>query len=176
MTWGPASGQLSKKRGLVRSLVHALPMYEVSKLSTRPRVTVVNHAPEFLEVIGDVLAERYEPTLIDASDPNVLEAIGRSQPSLLLLTIGPPGEGLAPGNARTIPHQPELGSVPVLLCTTVRNPDSAEGMSSPPLGVIQMPFAPEDLTAEIDRLLRAAPPLGRPAFQDLPTQPFATGS
>lgn len=148
-------------------------------MSTRPRVTVVNDSPEFLEVIGEVLAERYEPTLINGSHHGVLSAIRRSQPSLLMLTLGAPGERLGPGIARTIPQQPELRSVPVLLCTAVVDPDPAEGTlrSSRPLGVIQMPFAPDDLTAEIDRLLQGAERRHRPAATSgSTTQPFATGS
>ena len=158
----------------VRILVHPLRMYEVTTLIAPPRVTVVSSTSEFLDVMGDVLSERYEPTLIDGRRAGVFSAIAHSQPDLVMLQVGRAEER---GGVRAVRRSAALRSVPVLFCTAVPSPLGASRRSrrSPQDGEIHLPFGPDDVTDAIDGLLQVAHRGGQPARPQVPRpQPFTT--
>ena len=59
-----------------------------ARISTRPpRVTVINDNPDFLALMGDILAsDHFVPTLLDEDEPDVLERAGKSKPDLGLMS------------------------------------------------------------------------------------------
>ena len=123
-----------------------------------PRITVVNNNPDFLELARDVLeSEHHEATAIDMDTPDTLERIRASRPDLLIvdLLLGNPGdEGWR--LAQQVRSQPGLERLPVLLCSgdLPRLSELEPAVSATARAeTLAKPFAIEELTAAIDRLL-----------------------
>ena len=123
-----------------------------------PRITVVNDNPDFLELAREVLEdENHEATAIDMDTPDTLERIRASRPDLLIIDLllgNPGGEGWRLAQqARSLPG---LEGLPLLLCSA-----DLQGLSQIEPAVsetaraetLAKPFAIEELTAAIDRLL-----------------------
>lgn len=123
-----------------------------------PRITVVNDNPDFLELAREVLEdEHHEATAIDVDTPDTLERIRASRPDLLIidLLLGNPGdEGWR--LAQQVRSEPGLEGLPLLLCSgdvlALRELEPAVSEIAR-AETLAKPFAIDELTAAIDRLL-----------------------
>lgn len=123
-----------------------------------PRITVVNDNPEFLELARDVLQdEQHVATAIDVDTSDTLDRIRASDPDLLLIDLRLGHEGDEGWRlAREIRSVSGFEHLPVIVCSgdlpalfeiepVVAGTARAETLAKP--------FAIEELTAVIDRLL-----------------------
>ena len=122
----------------------------------RPRISVVNDNPEFLELMAAILAEDagYEVTLFDGEQTSIDELAG-SRPDLLIVDLllgGASGweiVALARADGR-------LTGVPVLICsadvTALRErADELERVGN--VHVLRKPFGVDELTDTVSGLL-----------------------
>ena len=84
-----------------------------------PRVTVVNDNPEFLFLVGDILAdERIPTTLVDGDQPDALERIRTSRPDVLMIDLRMGSDELHGWEiAQEVRRDPDLADVPILVCS-----------------------------------------------------------
>ena len=132
-------------------------------LNARPRITVVNDNPEFLELIGEILTdERYATSLIDGEEHDAVEGIRRSEPDVLMIDLRMGDERLTGWTvAQEVRRDPTLRELPILLCTAdlagleaVRD----ELESTERTAVLVKPFGIDTLIRSIDSLLAEASP------------------
>lgn len=123
-----------------------------------PRVTVVNDNPEFLDMVGDILkGERYVVTLVDKDFAEPLARIRASRPDLLMIDLRLGTDRLHGWDvAQQMQHDPELASVPVLVCSAdigalAEVKDQLDDTHL--VGVLTKPFEIDALTATVERLL-----------------------
>lgn len=131
-------------------------------MEARPRITVVNDSPEFLELIADILAdERYPTMLIDGEQPYALDRIRASEAEVLMIDLRM-GEDRLHGwdIARDIRQDPHYADVPILLCSAdlegLKDID-AELARTPNIATLVKPFAIGELVEAIDRLMSEQP-------------------
>ena len=131
-------------------------------MEARPRITVINDSPEFLELIADILAdERYPTTLIDGEQPDALDRIRASDAELLMIDLRM-GEDRLHGwdIALDIRQDSHYANVPILLCSAdlqgLKDID-AELARTPNVATLVKPFAIGELVEAIDRLMREQP-------------------
>jgi CheY-like chemotaxis protein len=127
------------------------------------RVTVVNDNPEFLELVRDILEDdRYDTTTIDGDRDDALEAIRASRPDLLMIDLRKGSEELHGWDiAQEVRREPELASLPVLVCSA-----DAEALAALKddltdtryVGTLTKPFRIDALSAAIDTLLAEVSP------------------
>ena len=126
----------------------------------RPRISVVNDNPEFLELMSAILAEDagYDVTLFNGEETS-MDEIAASEPHLLIIDLllgGASGweiVALARADER-------LASVPVLICsadvTALRErADELERIAD--LHVLRKPFGVDELTDTVAGLLDREP-------------------
>jgi CheY-like chemotaxis protein len=84
-----------------------------------PRVTVVNDSPEFLELVGDILADERIPTvLVNGERPDALDRIRDSRPDVLMLDLRMGSDELHGWDiAQQIRAEPDLADLPILICS-----------------------------------------------------------
>jgi CheY-like chemotaxis protein len=122
------------------------------------RVTVVNDSPEFLDLMGDWLeSERYHANLIDGDEISSIEPIRATRPDLLIVDLRLRGAEISGWDIlKTIRSDPELGQLPVIICTAdaFQARDRATEMAEMPgVEVLVKPFAIDDLDAMVSRLI-----------------------
>ena len=130
-----------------------------ARISTRPpRVTVINDNPDFLALMGDILAsDHFVPTLLDEDEPDVLERAGKSKPDLLMIDLSPCVDGRDGWNrAQALRRDLDMAKLPILVCSTdyqAMEELAAQAVNDTRLELIRMPFALVHLTDAIARLL-----------------------
>ena len=132
-------------------------------MAARPRITVVNDNPEFLDLMHDILEdERYPTTLIDGDQPGALDAILASDPELVIIDLRLGGDGLHGWNIiQGVRDTPSLKELPILVCSADLESMAAaeqELNAGKHIAAIQKPFGLDDMLAAIDRLLGTAQP------------------
>jgi len=125
------------------------------------RITVVNDNPEFLELIGEILADdRYPTTTIDGDRPDTLELIRDSRPDLLMIDIRLGVEGDHGWQiAQEVRRDPAFHDLPVLLCCTdpfALREIASDLASTQRIEVLPNPFSVDALGDAIGRLLGKA--------------------
>jgi CheY-like chemotaxis protein len=128
-----------------------------------PRVTVVNDSPEFLELVGDILADERIPTiLIDGDQPDALERIRASTPDVLMIDLRMGTDELHGWDiAQQIRRDPVLEALPILVCSA-----DVEGLKSIAdqldatrnVGTLLKPFNVDRLAEAINELLSEPAP------------------
>ena len=123
-----------------------------------PRITVVNHNAEFLELLRDILNdERYVATCIDADVEDEVARIVESRPDLLIIDLRMSSDGHHGWDiAQEIRREPTLDGLPVLICSgdILALESLAEDLAGVQLvRTLTKPFEIDDLTASIDSLL-----------------------
>lgn len=110
----------------------------------------------------DVLeGERYVAALIPGGPGgDVLTAIRRSRPDILIVDLGMAGDGPDRWTiAQAVRRDPDIGCLPILFHSADAARFAAAGQelhSLPSCGLLRKPFALGDLYASIERLLQAA--------------------
>lgn len=127
-----------------------------------PRVTVVNDSPEFLELVGDILADRRIPTiLVDGDKPDALDRIRESRPDVLMIDLRMGTDEFHGWDiAQEIRRDAELADVPILLCSAdVAALATIEGQldDTRRVAILTKPFSIDHLSEAIDRLYQPAP-------------------
>jgi two-component system, OmpR family, response regulator VicR len=127
-----------------------------------PRVTVVNDSPEFLELVGDILADSRIPTvLVDGDLPDALDRIRASQPDVLMVDLRMGTDELHGWDiAQEIRRDRDLAEVPILICSA-----DLAGLASIQdqldntrrVGTLTKPFNIDSLTEAIEQLHQPAP-------------------
>jgi CheY-like chemotaxis protein len=123
-----------------------------------PRITVVNHNAEFLELLRDILNdERYVTTCIDADVEDEVARIVESRPDLLVIDLRMSSGGNHGWDiAQQIRREPALDGLPVLICSgdILALQELADELAGVQLvQTLAKPFEIADLTATIDQLL-----------------------
>lgn len=131
-------------------------------MSTRPRITVVNDHPDFLELMNDILEdERYPTTVIDGDRPGTLEEIVASTPELLIIDLRLGSDGLHGWDVvQGVRKIPALRELPILVCSgDLAGLAAAEEElnAGSHIASIQKPFGIGELLAAIDGLLGTEP-------------------
>ena len=131
-----------------------------------PRVTVVNDSPEFLELVGDILADERIPTiLVDGDRPDALERIRASRPDVLMIDLRMGSDELHGWDiAQEIRRDPELADVPILVCSA--DPIALASIQEQlddtrRAGTLTKPFSIDHLIEAIDRLTQPVSSSGR---------------
>ena len=123
-----------------------------------PRITVVNHNAEFLELLRDILNdERYVATCIDADVEDEAARIVESRPDLLVIDLRMSSGGNRGWDiAQQIRREPALDGLPVLICSgdILALQELADDLAGVQLVQTRAkPFEIDELTAAIDGLL-----------------------
>lgn len=123
-----------------------------------PRITVVNHNAEFLELLADILNdERYIATCIDADVEDEVARIVESRPDLLVIDLRMSSDGNHGWDiAQQIRREPALDGLPVLICSgdILALQSLAEELADVQLvQTLAKPFEIAELTGAIDHLL-----------------------
>ena len=130
----------------------------------RPRISVVNDNPDFLELMSAILDEDagYDVTLFDGEKTAIAELVD-SQPDLVIvdLVLG----GASGWEIVTLSRaEPKLAEVPIIICsadvTALRErTDELERIGN--VHVLEKPFSLDEITAIVERLIgRGAPVTG----------------
>jgi CheY-like chemotaxis protein len=127
------------------------------------RVTVVNDNPDFLELVRDILEDdRYDTTTIDGDRDDALDAICASRPDLLMIDLRKGPQELHGWDiAQQVRRQPELGGLPILVCSADSEALAAiadELAATRYVATLTKPFRIDALEAAIDRLLAEVSP------------------
>lgn len=96
----------------------------------RPYIYVVNSDPEFLEMIGDLLADARAQVSLEQLRPNVevtATNLRMARPDVLLLDVVP-FHNDAQLLLERLEHDPELSELPVILAST--SPGAAERLAN----------------------------------------------
>jgi DNA-binding response OmpR family regulator len=132
--------------------------------SHRPRISVLNDNPDFLELMSAILDEDagYEVTLLNGLETGI-DQLASSEPDLIIvdLLLG----GASGWEVVTMSRADErLAEVPIIVCSadvaTLR--DRAEELESiSNVHVLAKPFGIDDMTGLVERLIgRAVPASG----------------
>ncbi len=128
--------------------------------TARPRISVVNDNPEFLDLMAAILAEDagYEVILFNG-DTTTIDEIAASDPQLLIvdLLLG----GASGWEIVTLARaDPRLASVPVLICSadvTALNDRAEELERVSDVHVLRKPFGVDELTDSVAELVDRKP-------------------
>ena len=122
-----------------------------------PRVTVVNDSPDFLDLVGDILADERIPTiLVDGDKPDALERIRASRPDVLMIDLRMGSDELHGWDiAQEIRRDAELADVPILVCSAdpmalASIQDQLDGTRR--VSALTKPFSIDHLIEAIDQL------------------------
>jgi CheY-like chemotaxis protein len=130
----------------------------------RPRISVINDNPEFLELMADILGDgsRFAVTLHDGEHTGI-DDIRATDPDLLIvdLLLG----GASGWEIVTLARADnELAEIPIVICTADvvqlrRRADELAAIGN--VHVLQKPFGIDELLGTIDRLLQPEAAGGR---------------
>jgi CheY-like chemotaxis protein len=125
------------------------------------RITVVNDNPEFLELIGEILAhDRYETTLVDGDLPDAIERIRASDPDVLMIDLRMGHDELHGWKVvQQVRADPAFTELPILLCSAdsrALQAIEAELATTRNVESLSKPFGIDQLTETVDRLLSQA--------------------
>lgn len=128
-----------------------------------PRVTVVNDNPEFLELVGDILAhERYETTLVDGDAPDAIERIRASRPDVLMIDLRMGRNELHGWQVvQQVRGEDDFQDLPILLCSADSRALQSIGKeldTTRDVAALTKPFGIDQLTEAVDQLLSARQP------------------
>ena len=142
-------------------MVHSLP--RVARRDARgsvdadrlPRITVVDDSPEFVGLLDEIFAERFE--VMGASHQSI-QAIAETRPQLLIVDNEPAsGHGLSAWQlVNSARDDDELRHVPIIVCTTDYVSFDADGERMARLDNVHLmakPFALDVLEKLVSRLL-----------------------
>ena len=132
--------------------------------TTRPRISVVNDNPEFLELMSAILDEDagYDVTLFDGEKTSIAELVA-SDPELVIvdLVLG----GASGWEIVTLTRaEPKLADLPIIICsadvTALRErSDELERIGN--VHILEKPFSLDEITDIVERLIgRGAPVTG----------------
>ena len=122
------------------------------------RITVVNDNPDFLDLMHDILEnDRYDATTIDGDRADVLDAILKSRPDLLIIDVRLGVEGDHGWQiAQQVRRSAAFERLPILLC----GPDPLALQALEPeleqarqVETLPKPFSVDQLMERVDRLL-----------------------
>ena len=130
----------------------------------RPRISVVNDNPDFLELMSAILEDDagYDVTLFDGEKTSIAELVD-SRPDLVIVDLV---LGAASGwEIVTLTRaEPRLADVPIIICSadvTALRERSSELEHIGNVHVLEKPFSLDEVTAIVERLIgRGAPVTG----------------
>ena len=132
----------------------------------RPRISIVNDNPEFLEVMSAILADDagYEVTLHHGEDTSVAD-LRKARPALIIVDLL---LGAASGweIAALVRAEPKLKDVPMIICSAdIRQLEekAAELERIGNMHLLRKPFGIDDVTELVERLVGAGHPAGASA-------------
>jgi two-component system, sensor histidine kinase ChiS len=130
----------------------------------RPRISVVNDNPDFLELMSAILDEDagYEVTLFDGEETSISE-LAASRPDLIIVDLLLGGASGWEIVALARAHE-QLAEIPVIVCsadvTALRDrADELAGIAN--LHVLEKPFSVDDVTDLVKRLVGSVQPATR---------------
>jgi DNA-binding response OmpR family regulator len=132
--------------------------------TARPRISVVNDNPDFLELMSAILDDDagYEVTLFDGEKTSIAELVA-SDPELVIvdLVLG----GASGWEIVTLTRaEPKLADLPIVICsadvTALRErSDELERIGN--VHILEKPFSLDEITDVVERLIgRGAPVTG----------------
>jgi CheY-like chemotaxis protein len=130
----------------------------------RPRISVVNDNPDFLELMSAILDEDagYDVTLFDGEQTSVAE-LAASRPKLVIvdLLLG----GASGWEIVTLARSHEsLAEVPIIVCSadvSALRDRAAELAGIANLHVLEKPFSIDEVTELVERLIGKGQPITR---------------
>ena len=135
-----------------------VPRARAYAVTEQPRVTVVNDNAEFLALVGEILtSDHFVTTLIDGDRGDALQHIRESKPDVLMIDLRLGTEGLHGWDiAQAARRDPELKELPILVCSADHK--AMEGLgeqvaTDTQVALLRKPFAVDELTQAIERLL-----------------------
>ena len=119
---------------------------------------MVNDNPEFLELVHDILeSERFTTTVVDIDQGDVVGAVRASRPDVLMIDLRMGSEEMRGWSiAQQVRADPRYERLPVLVCSAdvvALDAIADEIGAARDVAALAKPFAIDDLTAAIDRLL-----------------------
>jgi CheY-like chemotaxis protein len=125
----------------------------------RPRITVVNDSPEFLELMHELLEEEsgYDASVIEGDRISSIEPIRASRPDLIIVDLRLAQDRMSGWQIlREIRDDDDLRRVPVLICTADQEElkkRTPELDKMPRLAILLKPFTVAELESEIRGLI-----------------------
>ena len=122
----------------------------------RPRISVVNDNPDFLELMSAILDddEGYDVTLFDGEKTSIADLVA-SRPDLVIvdLILG----GASGWEIVTLSRaEPKLADLPILICSadvTALRERSAELERIGNVHILEKPFSLDEITDAVERLI-----------------------
>lgn len=132
--------------------------------TTRPRISVLNDNPEFLELMSAILDDDagYDVTLFDGENTSIAELV-QSRPDLVIvdLILG----GASGWEIVTLTRsEPNLADVPIIICSadvTALRERSAELERIGNVHILEKPFSLDQITEIVQRLIGRGTPVAR---------------
>ncbi len=130
------------------------------------RILVVDDEPDVVTYLSTVLKDAGFETMEAANGDEAMEQIGKARPDLITLDITMP-EMTGVKTYRQLKEDETLRRIPVIIVTGVTH-DFKQFISSraqvpAPEGYLEKPIKPEELLAEVNRLVGDAEPALKPA-------------
>jgi len=130
--------------------------------TTRPRISVVNDSPEFLELMSAILDDDagYDVALFDGEDTSIAELV-QARPDLVIidLVLG----GASGWEIVTLTRaEPKLADVPIIICSadvTALRERSAELGRIGNVHILEKPFSLDQITEIVERLIGRGTPV-----------------
>ncbi|MDD5564085.1 MAG: response regulator [Thermoanaerobaculaceae bacterium] len=130
------------------------------------RILVVDDEPDVVTYLSAVLKDAGYDTLEAANGDEAMEQIRKGRPDLITLDITMP-EMTGVKTYRQLKEDGALKGIPVVIVTGVahdfRQFISSRSQVPPPEGYLEKPVKPEELLAEVKRLVGDAEPALKPA-------------
>jgi CheY-like chemotaxis protein len=132
--------------------------------TARPRISVVNDNPDFLELMSAILDDDagYDVTLFDGENTSIAELVA-SRPDLVIvdLVLG----GASGWEIVTLTRaEPKLADLPIIICSadvTALRERSGELEHIGNVHILEKPFSLDQITDAVERLIgRGAPVTG----------------
>jgi CheY-like chemotaxis protein len=130
--------------------------------TTRPRISVVNDNPEFLELMSAILDEDagYDVTLFDGEKTSIAE-IAAARPELVIvdLILG----GASGWEIVTLSRaEPALADLPIIICSadvTALRERAGELERIGNVHILEKPFSLDEITDAVERLIGRGVPV-----------------